>query len=145
MDEHVAKPIGRERLTRMLEHWIPERRMNARNESASMADSPIDKLVAEVGRPAAMQVVKAFEAALVKRLDLFRAEHLDLPAIRSEVHNLVGISTTLGFDELTEIARKVQDRFGQGSPVEELVPHLIAKCEAAEHVLRRLLDHPVAG
>jgi CheY-like chemotaxis protein/HPt (histidine-containing phosphotransfer) domain-containing protein len=145
MDDHVAKPIGRERLTRMLDRWIPERRMSPRNDGANMADAPIDKLIAEVGRPAAMQVVRAFEAALVKRLDLFRAEQLDLPAIRSEVHNLVGISTTLGFDELTEIARKIQDRFGQGSPVEELVPHLIAKCEAAEHTLRRLLDHPAAG
>ena len=145
MDEHIAKPIGREALTRTLEHWIPERRMNPRDGNASLANAPLSKLVAEVGRPAAMQVAAVFEAALVKRLELFRAERLDLPAIRIEVHNLVGISSALGFDEITEIARKVQDRFGQGSPVEELVPQLIAKCEAAEHVLRKLLGDPVAG
>jgi len=145
MDEHIAKPIGREVLTRTLDHWIPERRMNPRNENARPADSPMSKLIAEVGRPAAMQVATSFETALVKRLDLFRAERLELPAIRIEVHNLVGISTTLGFHELTEIARKVQDRFGQGGPVEELMPQLIAKCEAAEHVLRGLLADPVAG
>jgi HPt (histidine-containing phosphotransfer) domain-containing protein len=61
------------------------------------------------------------------------------------VHNLAGISTTLGFHELTEIARRVQDRFGRGGPVEELMPQLVAKCEAAEHVLRGLLADPVAG
>ncbi len=145
MDEHIAKPIGREVLTRTLDHWIPERRMKQRNEIATPADSPMSKLVAEVGHSAAVQVATAFEAALVKRLDLFRAERLDLPAIKIEVHNLVGISTTLGFYELTEIARTVQDRFGQGGPVEELLPQLITKCEAVERVLRGLLRDPVAA
>jgi PAS domain S-box-containing protein len=145
MDGHIAKPIGREALATMLEHWLPERRAISRTGNAPAADSPISKLVAEVGHPAAIQVATAFESALVRRLRLFRAEKLDLPAVKIEVHNLAGISTTLGFNELTEIARKVEARFGQGGQVEELVPRLIAKCEAAEDVLRKLLHDPVAG
>lgn len=145
MDEHIAKPIGREAIVRALDRWIPERRMKQRNLNAGLADSPVGKLVAMVGHAAAMQVAAAFQAALVRRLDLFRAERLDLPAIKIEVHNLVGISTTLGFDGLTEIAIKVNDRFRHAEPVEELLPRLIAECEAATQVLRTLLKDPVAG
>lgn len=145
MDGHIAKPIGSEALATMLERWLPERRANSRTGNAAAAASPISKLVAEVGYPAAIQVATAFECALLRRLRLFRAERLDLPAIKIEVHNLAGISTTLGFNELTEIARMVEARFGQGGQVEELVPPLIAKCEAAERVLQKLLHEPVAG
>ena len=144
MNAHVAKPIGREVLTRTLDRWLPERRANPRRKDASHADSPISKLIAMVGHTAAMQVAVAFEASLVKRLDLFRAERLDLPAIKTEVHNLAGISSTLGFDELSEIARRVESQFGQGRPVEELVPQLIAKCEAAKGVLRTLHAEPAS-
>jgi PAS domain S-box-containing protein len=145
MDEHIAKPIAREALMRAFERWIPERRAKQRNAGDSLPGSPISKLVAMVGHSAAMEIAAAFEAALVKRLELFRAQHLDLPAIKTEVHNLVGISATLGFDELTDIARQVDQRFKQGRPVEELVPQLVAKCEAAEQVMRTLLGTPVAG
>ena len=145
MDEHVAKPIGREALMRAFERWIPERRVKQREAGASLAGSPVGRLVSMVGHAAAMEIAAAFETALVKRLDLFRAERLDLPAIKIEVHNLVGISTTLGFDELTDIARQVDGRLKQGGPIEDLVPHLIARCEAAEQVMRTLLGEPVAG
>ena len=145
MNAHVAKPIGRESLIRTLDRWLPERRANRRKDDGDLADSPISKLVSMVGHTAAMQVAAAFETALAKRLELFRAESLDLPAIKTEVHNLAGISSTLGFDELTEIARRIEDRFGHGRPVEELVPQLIAKCEAAKVVLRTLRGEFVAG
>ena len=145
MNEHIAKPIGREILTQALERWLPERRVNPRNEGAGLADSPISKLVAMVGHAAAMQVARAYETALGKRLDLFRAERLDLPAIKIEAHNLAGISTTLGFDELAEIAHEVDDRFRRGRPIDEMVPQLISKCEAAKDVLRTLLADPIAG
>ena len=145
MVEHIAKPIGREVLIRMLDRWLPERRNRTRNANPSPADSPLGKLVAMVGQASAVQVAKAFETALVKRLDLFRAERPDLPAIKIEAHNLAGISTTLGFDELAQTARQVEDRIRSGEPVEELIPNLIAKCEAAERDLRVALAEPVAG
>jgi len=145
MDEHVAKPVAREALMRAFDRWIPERRAKQRNAGDSLPGSPISKLVAMVGHSAAMEIAAAYEAALVKRLELFRAQHLDLPAIRTEVHNLVGISATLGFDELTDVARQVDEQFRQGRPIEELVPQLVARCEAAEQVMRTLLGDSVTG
>ncbi len=145
MDEHIAKPIARDAIVRALDRWIPERRMKRRNENARLDLSPVRKLVAMVGQSAAMEVARAYESALVKRLEVFRAKHLNLAAIKTEVHNLVGISTTLGFDELTEIARKVDERLRDAEPVEDLMPNLIANCEAAERVLRSLLGDTVSG
>lgn len=146
MVDHIAKPIGREVLIRALDHWLPERRMRSRNAITQPADSPpLGKLIAMVGKDSAVQVAKAFEAALVKRLDLFRAERLDFPAIKIEAHNLAGISTTLGFDQLAETARQVEDHIKHGEPVEELMPHLIARCEAAGQDLRTALADSVAG
>ena len=145
MVEHIAKPIGREALIRTLDRWLPERRRRPRNAKPIPTDSPLGKLVAMVGQASAVQVAKSFEAALSKRLDLFRAERLDFPAIKIEAHNLAGISTTLGFDELAQIARLVEDCIGRGEPAEEFIPHLIAKCEAAEHALRMVLAESVAG
>jgi len=145
MDEHVAKPVAREALVRVFDRWIPERRAKQRNAGDSLPGSPISKLVAMVGHSAAMEIAAAYEAALVKRLELFRAQHLDLPAVRTEVHNLVGISATLGFDELTDVARQVDARFKQGGAIKELVPQLVAKCEAAERVMRTLLCDRVTG
>ena len=146
MVDHIAKPIGREVLIRALDHWLPERRMRSRNAiTQPAAAAPLGKLIAMVGKDSAIQVAKAFEAALVKRLDLFRAERPDFPAIKIEAHNLAGISTTLGFDELAETARQVEDRIKRGEPVEELMPHLIARCEAAGHDLQSALAETVAG
>ena len=119
--------------------------MKPRSENASHPDSPISKLIAMVGQSAAMQVAAAFEAALIKRLELFRAESPDLSAIRVEVHNLAGISTTLGFDELTEIARKIEALLRQGAPVGEFMPELIARCDAAKRVLETLRGSSAAG
>lgn len=142
MNGHIAKPIGREALRTKLDRWLPERRTIIRAKDADSADSPLSKLVAEVGPAAAMHVATIFEAQLVKRLDLFRARGLDLPAIKTEVHNLVGISSTLGFDELTAIARKVDEQFKLGRPIDELLPQLIARCEGARQVLRTLFADP---
>jgi len=142
MNGHIAKPIGREALRTKLDRWLPERRTIIRGKNADSADSPLSKLVAEVGPAAAMHVATIFEAQLVKRLDLFRAHSLDLPAIKTEVHNLAGISSTLGFDELTAIARKVDDKFKLGRPIDELLPQLIARCEGARQVLRTLFADP---
>ena len=145
MDEHIAKPIARDAIVRALDRWIPERRIKARNAKSDNAGSPVKELIAMVGHSAAMEVARTFESALVKRLHLFRAQHLDLSAARIEVHNLVGISTTLGFDGLAQIARRIDDRFRDGGPVEDLMPELLASCEAAEQVLRTLLGEAVAG
>lgn len=145
MVEHIAKPIGREALIQTLERWLPERRMRPRTPAPPADDSPLGKLAGMVGHAAAVQVAKALETALVRRLGLFRAERLDLPAIKIEAHNLAGISNTLGFGELAETAHRVEDHIRRGEPVEELMPDLIAQCEAAERVLRTVLAEPVSG
>jgi len=147
MNEHVAKPIAREAVVKALDRWIPERRAKRRDERerVRLEDTPVKKLVAMVGRAAAVEVARAYETALVKRIELFRQVHPDLAAVRVEVHNLVGISSTLGFEELTEDARKVDERLRDGQSVEDLMPKLIASCEAAERVLRSLLGDAVAG
>ncbi|WP_160000601.1 ATP-binding protein [Roseomonas sp. 18066] len=125
MDGHLAKPIDRDTLLRMVRQYAelqarPAGDAAARQEAtANLALLDADAgeaLIADLG-PAAQAVLVEFVAELERGRDNLGAllAHPDVAQIRATTHRLLGVARTMGARRLARALEEIQRSLAQGN------------------------------
>ncbi|HEY9712521.1 MAG TPA: response regulator, partial [Chroococcales cyanobacterium] len=127
MDDYVSKPVRPRRLQSILDRFLPlpdserddskataERNNEARQETGAPVD--VDTLRAELGEEESGEVYKMFVKstdALLAKLNAAVAGK-DMPQLQRALHELKGVSESVGATELAKLARTAEQELNQG-------------------------------
>ncbi|MDJ0387139.1 response regulator [Roseomonas sp. E05] len=144
MDGHLAKPIDRETLLRMVQRFGEQRGKEADASPLVPAMAPAALLDPEVGKAlvsdladAAPAVLQQFVAELENGRDSLAALMAtpDTEAIRTAAHRLAGVARTLGAARLSEALDALRQAVAAGEPP---LPGLITARDVLEETLPEL-------
>jgi signal transduction histidine kinase/CheY-like chemotaxis protein/HPt (histidine-containing phosphotransfer) domain-containing protein len=126
MDGHLAKPIDRDTLLRMVRQYAELQARPAGDEAAQqeasaglvlLDDASGEALVADLG-PAAPAVLVEFVAELERGRDSLGTllAQPDMLQIRATTHRLLGVARTMGARRLARALEEIQRSLAQGHP-----------------------------
>ena len=139
MNDHVGKPIEREKLRRNIRRWLPSRdrpRTRAKSAPSHFHESTFDEFVLLVGEEKARQLIERYLDALSQ------AFQSTFSKSQKEAHDLLNVAGAVGLGSLVKACRQVADYApSPESPDGSLVMQelLRAKSTACDLVINRLL------
>ncbi|MDR3439130.1 response regulator [Telmatospirillum sp.] len=146
MDDYIAKPIDRRRLTDVIEHWSNQ--LPAGTAPPAGTGTPpyedasplidvdlISDLSLTLGEGSFTTLFERFRSSLPLRIEELRkaGEVRDLPELTKAAHALRGAAVSLGFSRLSQCLQQLELAAKTGDDVESLVAEMIL-------VARRSLD-----
>ncbi|HWK45420.1 MAG TPA: PAS domain-containing protein [Stellaceae bacterium] len=133
MNGHLAKPIDREALSRIVAEWTGRGTRSPGTEmpaSLATVNAPVlHELEDRLGKDKVALFVKMFREQLVKTMAAIAAAE-DAQTLVREAHVLISMSGNLGFTELMTRSRELMDAAKRGAPD---LSGLVAVLEAAAH------------
>src|SRR5262249_14609937 len=138
MNDHLAKPVERERLLAMVARWSGE--VTAR-ESVNASDVVVDDDVLAgverlLGKPKLIELVATFRAVLDRAVGVM-ASSTDRARVAEEAHLLVSYSGNLGCSELLVWSRRLMDASREGAAD---IAALVTEFSAAARRARAAMD-----
>jgi CheY-like chemotaxis protein len=124
MNDHVGKPIERNKLFRTLWRWLPQ---SGADEPAAAPDTSLynaaklSELIENIGSEKLERTLSSFERQLH---DCFRA---DLAAARREAHDLINGAGVFGFESLLAHVRALEETRAE----DDEALRLLAQCSEA--------------
>lgn len=144
MNDHLAKPIDKQRLLDMVDRWAWQDLQVERRERKPPADTeptqsrePLDAdLIAIVEQSLGRAETIRLAALLIERLDAAtvdmrrQAEQGDIASLQREAHKLVSQAGNMGLARVSALCRDLQDDAGRGRLV--MASDMIARVDAID-------------
>jgi HPt (histidine-containing phosphotransfer) domain-containing protein len=106
MNDHVGKPIERDKLQTNIRRWLPKAnatRMRVDPESAHFHEETFEEFVLLVGEDKARHLIEKYHRSLSKAFKSTFSES------QKEAHDLLNVAGVLGLRSLVKACRKVAD------------------------------------
>jgi HPt (histidine-containing phosphotransfer) domain-containing protein len=138
MNDHVGKPFKKEELLGAVDRWVmAQGGPSSREQSAATIEPAVlkapafEELVAAAGRDRALGMLERFGDQLKERFADESLTPADPERLAKNAHAAVSMAGMLGFEELSQLCRRVEESARSGGELEPLIQELKTSRDAA--------------
>jgi HPt (histidine-containing phosphotransfer) domain-containing protein len=148
MNDHVGKPFRPAELLETIERWLPDIVMDlqspsSEDSSTAMNRATYNELVELIGEPRVHALLGRLEKLLLGR---FENDHVaDVARLAADSHALVSVAGMLGFMELSDASRDLEQACLTHNAVDDLLARSTDLCRAALREIATLKREPQAA
>src|SRR5689334_2887776 len=123
MNDHVGKPFRPKELLEVVERWLPDLVLSPEAPPARAVEGVIDRrtydeLVELIGEQRVHALLGRLEKLLAVEEDANRV--FDIAGVAAEAHTLVSVAGMLGFNDLSDACRSLEQACLTGQEVDNL-------------------------